>query len=256
MQRISPTDDLTAVRDADLVIEAVFEDLDVKSRLWRELDRLAPPTAVFASNTSSISIDLLASAVSESRRERFVGMHFFSPVPVMPLVELIRGAGTSCGHRGGDRRPGHATRKAGDRLGRPTGVPGEPDPHAAACRGDASPGRGSRHGRGYRRRSQDWAEPSDGTARAGRLHRAGCLSGRHARARRGPRLATGLPRRQCSSGWSKRATSVRRQAAASTHIRECRRDSDGSPSFAAPVLRLGRLSRGASSAHPCLSRHS
>ena len=93
--RIRPTADLTAVRDADLVIEAVFEDLEVKSRLWRELDRLAPPIAVFASNTSSISIDRVASAVSESRRERFVGMHFFSPVPVMPLVELIRGAATS-----------------------------------------------------------------------------------------------------------------------------------------------------------------
>lgn len=95
LRRISPSDDLTAVRDADLVIEAVFEDREVKSRLWREVDRLAPATAVFASNTSSISIDQLAAAVSESRRERFVGMHFFSPVPIMPLVELIRGAGTS-----------------------------------------------------------------------------------------------------------------------------------------------------------------
>jgi 3-hydroxybutyryl-CoA dehydrogenase len=93
--RVTATSDLAAVRDADLVVEAVFEDVDVKQALWRELDERAPSGAIFASNTSSISIDRLASAVSPERRERFVGMHFFSPVPVMPLVELIRGAATT-----------------------------------------------------------------------------------------------------------------------------------------------------------------
>jgi 3-hydroxybutyryl-CoA dehydrogenase len=93
--RLMATSDLAAVRDADLVIEAVFEDVDVKQALWRELDALAPEATIFASNTSSISIDTLASAVSPGRRERFVGMHFFSPVPVMPLVELIRGGATT-----------------------------------------------------------------------------------------------------------------------------------------------------------------
>ena len=78
----------------DLVVEAVFEDVDVKTALWSELDAIAPPETVFATNTSSISIDRLAAAVGESRRARFVGMHFFSPVPVMPLVELIRGSAT------------------------------------------------------------------------------------------------------------------------------------------------------------------
>ena len=92
--RLVPTDDLAAAADADLVVEAVFEDLDVKSRLWAGLDGIAPPAAVFASNTSSISIDRLASSVAEGRRARFVGMHFFSPVPVMPLIELIRGTAT------------------------------------------------------------------------------------------------------------------------------------------------------------------
>jgi 3-hydroxybutyryl-CoA dehydrogenase len=95
LSRILATDDPAAVRDADLVIEAVFEDVDVKSTLWRELDRLAPDRAIFASNTSSISIARLAEAVAPARRERFIGMHFFSPVPVMPLIELIRGPGTS-----------------------------------------------------------------------------------------------------------------------------------------------------------------
>ena len=92
--RISLADDPGASRDADLVIEAVFEDVDVKARLWRELDWLAPAPAIFASNTSSISIGRLAEAVTPARRTRFVGMHFFSPVPVMPLVELIRSAET------------------------------------------------------------------------------------------------------------------------------------------------------------------
>ncbi len=72
----------------------MFEDEAVKTALWSALDAIAPASAIFASNTSSISIDRLAGATSPARRARFVGMHFFSPVPVMPLVELIRGAAT------------------------------------------------------------------------------------------------------------------------------------------------------------------
>ena len=90
-----PTADVADAADADLVIEAVFEDLAVKSALWRELDGVAPAAAIFASNTSSIAIHRLAEAVSKERRARFVGMHFFSPVPVMPLIELIRGRDTA-----------------------------------------------------------------------------------------------------------------------------------------------------------------
>jgi 3-hydroxybutyryl-CoA dehydrogenase len=95
LARITPTDELAATADADLVIEAVFEDLAVKTDLWTRLDAAAQPSAVFASNTSSISIDRLAAAVSPDRRARFAGMHFFSPVPVMPLIELIRGTATA-----------------------------------------------------------------------------------------------------------------------------------------------------------------
>jgi 3-hydroxybutyryl-CoA dehydrogenase len=95
LDRIGPTADVYRVGDADLVVEAVFEDVAVKTELWRELDGRAPERAIFASNTSSISIDRLAAAVSDGRRSRFVGMHFFSPVPVMPLIELIRGSATS-----------------------------------------------------------------------------------------------------------------------------------------------------------------
>ena len=95
LARLTATADLAAAADADLVVEAVFEDVDVKTGLWAALDAIAPAGAVLATNTSSISIDRLAAVVSEGRRERFVGMHFFSPVPVMPLIELIRGTATS-----------------------------------------------------------------------------------------------------------------------------------------------------------------
>ena len=95
IERIAVTDDPTRARDADLVIEAVFEDAAVKSELLSSLDPIAGDDAIFATNTSSISIDLLAGAVSAARRRRFLGMHFFSPVPLMPLVEIIRGSATT-----------------------------------------------------------------------------------------------------------------------------------------------------------------
>ena len=95
LARIHATDHLDQVRNADLVIEAVYEDAAVKAGLWRQLDERAPEGTIFATNTSSISIDELADALTQERRGRFVGMHFFSPVPVMPLVEMIRGAATS-----------------------------------------------------------------------------------------------------------------------------------------------------------------
>lgn len=94
LARIGAASGLDAVDDADLVVEAVFEDPEVKVGLWREIDGRAPGRAIFATNTSSISIDRLAQALAPARRPSFVGMHFFSPVPVMPLVELIRGAAT------------------------------------------------------------------------------------------------------------------------------------------------------------------
>jgi 3-hydroxybutyryl-CoA dehydrogenase len=83
-----------AVRKAELIVEAVFEDEQVKRALFTLIAESAPETAVMASNTSSISITRLAAALPVARRPRFVGMHFFSPVPVMPLIELIRGVET------------------------------------------------------------------------------------------------------------------------------------------------------------------
>jgi 3-hydroxybutyryl-CoA dehydrogenase len=82
-----------AVAGAQVVIEAVFEKIEVKKELYAELDRLCPPDVVFASNTSSLSITEMANATK--RADRVVGMHFFNPAPVMKLVEVIRGSETS-----------------------------------------------------------------------------------------------------------------------------------------------------------------
>jgi len=81
------------VKDADMTIEAVIENLDLKKRVYSELDSLAAPEVIFASNTSALSITEMAGATN--RQDKFIGMHFFNPVPVMKLVEVIRGYGTS-----------------------------------------------------------------------------------------------------------------------------------------------------------------
>ena len=91
--RLTFTVRLLDLASCDLIIEAVTESLDLKNELWRELDRLCPPHTIFASNTSSLSIGAMAAATS--RPDRFVGLHFFNPVPLMPLVEVVRAVGTS-----------------------------------------------------------------------------------------------------------------------------------------------------------------
>lgn len=82
-----------AVAGAELIVEAVFEDLDVKRRLLRAAEDAAAADAILGSNTSSLSIDALAAALA--RPERFLGMHFFNPVHLMPLLELVRGGATA-----------------------------------------------------------------------------------------------------------------------------------------------------------------
>ncbi|MCT4354378.1 3-hydroxyacyl-CoA dehydrogenase family protein [Streptomyces sp. Je 1-79] len=91
--RITATTELEAVADADIVVEAVFEKLEVKHEIFRSLDKVAKDGAVLASNTSAIPITKIA-AVTE-RPEAVVGTHFFSPVPMMQLCELVRGYKTS-----------------------------------------------------------------------------------------------------------------------------------------------------------------
>jgi 3-hydroxybutyryl-CoA dehydrogenase len=92
-QSIQTGGDLEPARQADLVIEAATENPDLKLQLFNDLDRLAPPQAILASNTSSISLTRIASATT--RPEKVIGMHFFNPVPLMKLLEVIRALATS-----------------------------------------------------------------------------------------------------------------------------------------------------------------
>jgi len=91
--RITPTTELAAAKECDLIIEAIIENRQAKMDLYRQLEELCPPQVIFASNTSSIPITDLATATR--RPDKFAGMHFFSPAQVMKLVEIIRGLKTS-----------------------------------------------------------------------------------------------------------------------------------------------------------------
>ena len=136
----------------------------MKSTLWAELDGHAPPSAIFASNTSSISIADLASAVGAERRPRFVGMHFFSPVPVMPLVELIRSDTTSDATLEAIRRcrSSSASRSSSRRIGRASSSIG------SSCRSSPTPCALYEQGVGT-------AEDIDAGARVGLNHPMGPL---------------------------------------------------------------------------------
>ena len=91
--RIRSTTDMQAIAAADIVVEAIIENLAAKSSLFQKLDSLTQPACILASNTSSISITKIAAATK--RPDKIIGMHFMNPVPVMPLVEVIRGMATS-----------------------------------------------------------------------------------------------------------------------------------------------------------------
>ena len=91
--KVRTTTDLESLAGVDLAIEAIIEQKDVKLELFRKLDRICPPAAILASNTSSISLTVIAAATK--RPEKVIGMHFMNPVPIMKLVEIIRGHRTS-----------------------------------------------------------------------------------------------------------------------------------------------------------------
>ncbi len=91
--RLRFTTRVADLKDADIVIEAVTEDLELKNALWKELDGLCRPPTIFASNTSSLTVAAMAAATK--RADRFVGLHFFNPVPLMKLVEVVRTVTTS-----------------------------------------------------------------------------------------------------------------------------------------------------------------
>jgi len=93
MSRITTTTDLNSMKEADFIIEAVFEDFEVKKAVFKEIDDIVPENVIITSNTSSISITKLAAQTK--RPDKFIGMHFMNPVPLMQLVELIKGMATS-----------------------------------------------------------------------------------------------------------------------------------------------------------------
>ncbi|MGH9942357.1 MAG: 3-hydroxyacyl-CoA dehydrogenase family protein [Pyrinomonadaceae bacterium] len=88
--RISGTTELSDLADCDIIIEAIVENLEVKRDTYRQLDEACKPETIFASNTSSLSITEMMTATSAARQRRFVGLHFFNPVPLMKLVEVVR----------------------------------------------------------------------------------------------------------------------------------------------------------------------
>jgi 3-hydroxybutyryl-CoA dehydrogenase len=93
LRRIDPVTERAKLADCDFIVEAATEKFEIKAEIFRDLDRLARPEVILASNTSSISITKLAALTQ--RPDRVIGMHFFNPVPVMKLVEVIRGLATS-----------------------------------------------------------------------------------------------------------------------------------------------------------------
>ena len=93
MGRLTFTTEVAALRNCDIVIEAVIEDLDIKNGMWKELDAICPQHTIFASNTSSLTIAAMAAATA--RPDRMVGLHFFNPVPLMKLVEVVKTVTTS-----------------------------------------------------------------------------------------------------------------------------------------------------------------
>ncbi|MCJ1907968.1 3-hydroxyacyl-CoA dehydrogenase family protein [Planococcus ruber] len=92
-ERIRPTSSIEELKEVDMVIEAIIEQIEPKKKLFAELDQICKPSTIFASNTSGLSITEMAAAVERSGQ--VIGMHFFNPVPVMQLVEIIRGEQTS-----------------------------------------------------------------------------------------------------------------------------------------------------------------
>jgi 3-hydroxybutyryl-CoA dehydrogenase len=88
--RLRGTTELADLSDCDIIIEAIIENLDTKRATYKELDALCKPETIFASNTSSLSITEMMTATAPARQQRFIGLHFFNPVPLMKLVEVVR----------------------------------------------------------------------------------------------------------------------------------------------------------------------
>ncbi|SHK38520.1 3-hydroxyacyl-CoA dehydrogenase [Anaerobranca californiensis DSM 14826] len=93
LKKITITTEINLAADADIIIEAIVENMDIKKKIFKELNQICKPEAILATNTSSLSITEIASVTN--RPDKVIGMHFFNPVPIMNLIEVIKGIGTS-----------------------------------------------------------------------------------------------------------------------------------------------------------------
>ena len=154
---------LEGAKEADLVIEAVFENLEAKQAVFQQLEEVCPPNTIFASNTSSISLTALAAATK--RPSRVVGMHFFSPVPKMRLCEVIFGLLT-------DQEVLHEIKIVGEKMGktlirRQARIYRQPRPAAHAQRGLRHRGLQHRQRGGHGQRYEAGLQPPHGSPGAG-----------------------------------------------------------------------------------------
>ena len=143
-QLIEFTDDWSRLADADVIVEAVFEDLDVKSDVFRKLDEVAKPGAILATNTSTLDVDAIAAVTG--RPDRVLGLHFFVPANIMPLLEIVRGRQTSPQTIATAFRLAKTLRKKGVLSANAFGFIGNRMIFDYAARGDRAGGRGDLSG--------------------------------------------------------------------------------------------------------------
>ena len=195
------------VARADVIIEAIFENLEAKRALFAALETKAKPDAILATNTSSIPLEDIAARAADP--SRLVGLHFFNPVPQMMLVEIVAGRATRdelVAARRGVRAPDRQAAAAGEER---AGLPRQPRARAVPDGGDAL--RRRRHRARDRRRGRARVRHADGSDRARRHRRASTSASRSASC-----SAAAPRRREARWSWSTPASSARRPGAAST----------------------------------------
>ena len=172
--RIKPTVDMKeAATDADIIVEVIIELLEVKKKVFQELETIVKPECLFFSNTSGVSITAMAAVTK--RPDKFIGTHFFNPVPVMKLLEVIKGYETSeepsrspwSGARASARKRSSSTRR---RPSRSTGSYARCSTKPSSCWARGWPGRGHRQGNGAGLQSPD--RPSGAFGSRGSRHAA------------------------------------------------------------------------------------
>ncbi len=205
---------------ADVVIEAIVENLEIKQKVLGEVETKMKPGAVLATNTSSLLIEDIAAGLPDPGR--LIGLHFFNPVAQMPLVEVVRGAAVARGRREARRRLRRRHRQVPAHHQERAGLPRQPRADALHVRRHAAPG--ARRGQGADRRGGARLRHADGADRARRYRRPRCV-----RARR-PHPQVLLGRLQARPAGRRAASSARSRARASTCGRTASRRRPAAPS--------------------------